>query len=56
MADPRPSWEVLITALKQPSIGHADLAVAVEKELGINDEGCDERSGKYICVHALIPV
>ena len=46
MIDPHPSWEGLISALKQPSVGCKGVAKAVEKEIGISvesddtDEGC----------------
>ena len=46
MIDPKPSWEGLIAALKQPSVGHKDVAKAVEKEIGKSveyddtDEAC----------------
>ena len=41
MIDPRPSWEALIAALKQPYIGHEELAKKVRKEQGIPEEPAD---------------
>ena len=35
MIDPCPSWEGLVAALKQPYIGHEELADKVNKEQGI---------------------
>ena len=45
MINPLPSWEGLIAALNQPSIGHAKLAAKVEEEIGI-DGGGNKQSGK----------
>ena len=43
MIDPdRPSWEGLIMALKQPYIGHEDLAKKVRKEQGIPEQAQPE--------------
>lgn len=49
MVDPIPSWEGLIAALKQPSIGHNKLATKVEKEVGITVQSDDSEgaNGKH---------
>ena len=38
MIDPHPSWEGLIAALKQPYIGHEELADKVRKDQGIPEQ------------------
>lgn len=47
---PKPTWEGLIAALKQPSIKHRELAKKVKKELGIDtgSDDSDEASGKNL--------
>ena len=45
MVDPRPSWERLVIALQDPSIGCGDLVGHIEKQFGImNDYGKDPTS------------
>lgn len=41
MIDPLPSWEALISALRQPSVGRKDVAKVVEKEIGTSVESDD---------------
>lgn len=46
MVDPLPSWEVLIAALKLPSVGHKNLAKTVEIESGMTVVKREEKNGK----------
>ena len=45
MVDPRPSWERLVIALQDPSVGCADLAEHIEKKFGMTSDSDKASSG-----------